>query len=412
MTYNILCAIIHFAKRDESNMSKVKNFKSWVNLLKNFSNGIILSTMVLSNGVSSFEFFEEKDNNYQYIENNVSYKISDARIKTVENHEKLLNFIYGKNIDAYNNLISNCSNLIKEGNFTNPVQCMGAFCYILNNGYLSSEKKYGYSYDVVKNRLITNLNGTSIMAGCGNCENSAVLFAEVLKEYGYNAYCGINYFDFDSFDYDFDAIEKYKNTYELLETHLENKFNDEENILFQSFLGLDVFSTFCYDMFSNESNNHASTIVVDSQNSYLLDPTNFVSFDLVSDESGDLKVNDSCYTEDVDLSKTYSLGYLSKNNVMNIIEGVQKDQGFLTKDYSMDFEIGVTWVSENRDMLEKFYEDNKKNLDLASKLYDVTKMGCYSERGIIAINWLSLLSLLFLQKKKNNDKNKSLKLSK
>lgn len=394
-------------------MSKIKIFKGWVYLICRASNALVLTTMLLSSGISTFEFIKESNDTYQYLEDDNIYKVSDYRIKATKMQEILLKVHYNENINAYNNLLSNCSDLIKKANFKNPAQCMGAFCYMLNNGYLSYNKTYNYTKNVVKNRTIPRLNGSSIMSGYGNCENNAVFLTELLKKCDYNAYEGSNYF-YTSYNAQtrIDALEKYENVSNLDEMITNNIINEKENVFFTDYTSLDMFQslyTFYCKMTYNNYINHMSTIVIDKNNSYLLDPTNLLVFDLVIDENGDIKINDSYYRENVDLYAGYISGYLGKDDIKNIVESVKKNEDLYTEDYYDDLEIGIKWAIKNKNLLEKFYDDNKNNIDLASTLYNVTKVRCYFERIILFIILISGLSLTELEKYEEKEKFKTLK---
>lgn len=142
----------------------------------------------------------------------------------------------------YQEVIVNFVDLCEKLYLVTPLEMETLFNYMLLHGYLSSQKKFSNTKELVVDKK--EINGANVLAGEGVCRHISPMFKDILVMYGYEAYnlvCTLNLGKFEN------GIWKY-----------------EDLSLKERMFG-----------------NHIICLVEDEKNSYFIDPMNFVNFDFI-----------------------------------------------------------------------------------------------------------------------------------
>ena len=227
----------------------------------------------------------------------------------------------------YLNIIKNTTVLLKELHLDNPLDASKTYEYLLWNGYFSQNKHFTYNDDTFINPLVP---GTDIMLGKAVCLNNAEMLTRVLQELNIESYLIGAYYN----------IPK-QNLKEKNNTTLKDKalaYMDElkiKNILY---------------------GNHALTLIKNNNKFFLDDPTGQLVLNF------EMKINPWLFitnNDNITYNKTKEI-ILTTYKYSN--EEIITEQYLLTSFYKVN-----TILRENKNLLNDFYGENKKDIDIICK---------------------------------------------
>ena len=242
----------------------------------------------------------------------------------------------------YDDIIKRYTKLNKEFDFKNPLEVYSCYIYMLNNGYLSSSKKFNYKNEDV-NDFAERL-GFDVVNGHGVCRHIASLLNDEFKDLGFSsAVASVS------------LPKKYIKIYdaEAFKPIIQNAINGivPTTLLDDNNLSI-VGPAFKYNknIIGRFKTNHCINFVCYDGINYFLDPT-----------------NDMTYHLDKDFKTLYNDSYEAKFNKF-YREGLSKKielKRKLKENYFLDFRKEDKIIKNtkkicenNNDMFESFYDDN------------------------------------------------------
>lgn len=264
--------------------------------------------------------------------------------------------------DEYNDIIKKYNKLNKIFNFNNPVEAYAMYTYMLYNGYLSCNKKFNYSTKDTCD--ISDIMGCNIFLGRGVCRHISSFFNDTLKD---------AYFDSDILSVSFPEgkLKINKTKFDpVLDKKCANfvlkyKNIDSKNSSFMSDLlckcrNKDESLEYTYDLsYPLVHPNHVINEVYKDDEIYLLDPTNLSFYFL------DMDNLQSVFNDDYRLVVYHSLGKTLDDFKDKAVNYYNPNKKFLDITYKRTHET----CDRNKDIFEKFYNDNKDEYhDIAKKL--------------------------------------------
>lgn len=254
-------------------------------------------------------------------------------VENLFSYEKLANFDEVKEFkQLYDKVLENFNNLKEDFGFNNNIELCTFINYCVYNDYLSYRKNYTFT-----NKYTTDINsisGANIMAGRGVCRHIASFYKDILTLNGVeNCIMGVIVPD---------------------EISLKNVIKgtiDFDSLEFKKLIGTLV-------------GNHAANMLLDGDLVYCLDPTQLRMY-APTDKK---KIFVDTEGEEIKLVKS-AFKKLSSDGLENYKKIIEFDSAQLTL-FDEQKENVINICSDNKDMLEKFYKDNKE-------LYDEIRHGIY-----------------------------------
>lgn len=252
--------------------------------------------------------------------------------------------------EAYYSVVRKAAQLLKELKPEDAVEASKMFDYLLWNGYFSQNKNFAYSIsDRVNN---PQLLGADVMRGKSVCLNNAAMLAQVLREYGTDAYLlGANVehvHAVPSGDVELDG--------NLGRTVIKPKFKD---IVKSGLLRLTPLRMM---------GNHAITAIKEDDRYFISDPTNQV----VGNFTDLLKVQNT--TGEIDMTikpwLTVVMDRIKPEDFHDLIDRsfMYSDEDVVTSRREMRSMINANMKCMlQRNLLDDFYDDAKENIDTVSK---------------------------------------------
>ena len=249
-------------------------------------------------------------------------------IATTKATFKLQNIFYVEEKDAYEKVVDDFKDFLKEENIDKPIDIFDYYCYALWNGYLSYNHKFEYD---LSRPILTDNYGMDCIIGRGVCLNEAGMLTDIYNSYGYEAYTVMNYVDVDNRDV------YYLRTGEDLNRGISNT-------------GMSIYHLFesSLDKLGKIFGNHAITCVKYNGEYYFYCPTQLLYFEK----------NDSNSVEIINGEGEFKLKYISSfltNNTINfkVINSKNHDN------YSKEV-LESTKIEINEKKLEQFYNEHKE----------------------------------------------------
>lgn len=235
--------------------------------------------------------------------------------------------------DNKNNVLVNSKELFSDLEVEKNIhKCFYLFSYLLWNGYYSSTKKYEYS-DINEPTFLSydyDLDYT-IFRGKGVCRHNAILLSDILSELNYiSKYTGIRLNEHN--------IKTLTNIKRTIGKHLDHESIDDGK------------------------ENHAVTLVSDKKSSFILDPTILCEFEVLKDAK--LIGHSGKYDYDKNL--------LKKDNG---IKKINNEQISITKEELIKYyKETENIIKSNKDIIEYFYNENKKYYNKINKLSKILEI--------------------------------------
>lgn len=242
---------------------------------------------------------------------------------------KSIKQIHGKAMNAsYNELVENFRKLSRDLGLTDPIEIYELYTTMYNNGYLSYNKKFEFG----KTPDVLNNLGSAVINGQGVCRHIAPLLSDILNSeeyYNTKATTAAVY----AFSNDLDQ-EKNDNA-ESVEKSIGNY-----NLLLKPIIRL--------------SGNHMITICEHDGKIYAFDPTNTTNLKMHNQEKHILRG----YGLDCKLLKSSFVNY--RSGVVELFKKSLGDNYYVYSEKDLEtLDRTIKIIEDNKDLLEKFYEDNK-----------------------------------------------------
>ena len=269
--------------------------------------------------------------------------------------------------ELYKIFLKNYNEMNKTFDLNNPIQIFTMYNYLLNNGYLSKDKKFEYGDENVRD--IKSISGTNIFLGNSVCRHISTTLNDILNDYGIEAYnlgvyLGIPKIEFEVVDgasFDREQLLEWANCY-LSDENIREVFIDTIKELSSDFdkgikvkYGICDPDTFMFRFLSN----HQISAVFQSGYSYFLDPTNDRIFRRIEND------NKVLFSQDSDVSIRNGISDLAINN--NLKKYLDFRKKLSLKQPSIDRESEIVLINDtkkicrdNIDIFEQFYNDNKE----------------------------------------------------
>lgn len=301
----------------------------------------------------------------------------------LENHTKELTAINS----AYNEIIDNYAKFMKEMELTNPIQIGTMHANMVEDGYLSLNNKFEFDR---KNVYDSNgLCGVNIINGHGVCRHHASLLTDVLNKMEIDAFNLVVCFP----DYGLNIKildDEVGQTREEIYANIRKYFVDADDAnqileaideikrIKNSELEVSLFSQKEKNIFKRIIGNHAICFAVQNGYGYYLDPTMQRIYHMIPDDFGVL-----C-DDNIEEIKTKLLF----SRLLNSRDIYDKMYTKFLNDYnSEDRETTCRLVDEttklyedNRDICDKFYDDNKEIYQSVSHNLSLLKTNIISRR--------------------------------
>lgn len=275
----------------------------------------------------------------------------------------------------YDEIITNYNKLNKIFDLNNPVEIHTMYNYLVFKGYLSKNKTFNFSADNARD--IYTIYGANITNGEGVCRHIAVMLRDIFNDYGINSNLISVSMPKTIIEIQIDD-DRLTQTVEEMQPFIEKYINNEEqreaiNKIIEE-AGIDIRLSLKLEeesnIFAKVRGNHAVTLAVQDENSYILDPTHARIYKLnpkdknflIDDEIGKIGI---AYGS-LSLFEKYKDIKAIKRNILLPSSLTEEDQMLIKK---------ITHLcKKNQDIFEQFYNENKEIYDeLSTKLMAVKK---------------------------------------
>lgn len=258
-----------------------------------------------------------------------------SAIATTKGAFKLQTMFYLDEKDAYEKVVDDFKDFLKEENVEKPIDIFDYYSYALWNGYLSYNHKFEYD---LSRPILTNYYGMDCIIGRGVCLNEAGMLTDLYKAYGYEAYTVMNYVDVNNRE-----VEYIKTGEELTRNISDN--------------GMNIYHFFesALDKAGKIFGNHAITCVLYNGEYYFYDPTQLLYFEKNTSDRVDI-INGEGY-----FKLKYGVSFLTNNTVnFKVINSKNHDN------YSNEV-LESNKIKIDQEKLEKFYEEHQEIYEYITK---------------------------------------------
>ena len=263
--------------------------------------------------------------------------------------------------ESYNELIKKYNKLNKEFNLNNPIQIHTMYSYLVDNGYLSTGKKFEFSDSQARD--YKSIMGANILTGKGVCRHISSMLTDILNDYNIEAGTLVGCTEKPIIN--IKTLDEQKYTKEELITWIKSNTIDEStrNFLFEIINIFEKENSLKIELeykTEEEKNilkklvgNHAITYAYQDGNSYYLDPTqnriyrkeNNILTDL------DIKITPKQFMSTIGFDN-YKINKNIRNRQKEEYKTVSiEEQEELRKDT-------LNKCKNNMDVFEEFYQDN------------------------------------------------------
>ena len=272
----------------------------------------------------------------------------------------------------YNEFIQNYNELNKMFNYKDPIEVFTMFNYLLENGYLSKDKKFDYCEKLEEDMVKFNLAGTNIFLSKGVCRHIATMFNDILNVYGFNSYIltvllkkiidkdylislASTYYSGEKYD---SFIQKLDNLdFNTMKKNFDKNFN--KNSFRDKIIG-----------------NHVINYVTHDNKDYFLDPTNN---EIYKNSDIDKKILNGNHTtiEIKNLSLWIFMIFNISGYEKELIAKLKNNKvySFVSKEIEEELiQQTLNCCHNNLDIFEKFYTENKDIYDDVSN--KILKLKC------------------------------------
>lgn len=348
------------------------NYKTY----NNIKNSVLVSSGVV--GLSNMTlFFMGYDNYLGYLAALFYFSYIYLQTTKGENYTKDVNELR----KLYNEFIKNYNKMNKDFSNNNPISIYTMFNYLLNNGYLSKDKKFN-----CKNGEFYNLNavlGSDVICGNGVCRHIASMLTDILNDYGIpsiNTICYLPNYNFEfvyvnkkdySRDENMSIISKYVSSREECKKIIDKFIFLEEMGIY---LSVKYIPSKFHGRRLDRIGNHLITYSLHDNKSYYLDSTLFSIYRLQEFKNGILCNNSN---KNIFLRKEqfYRMNNLSDKEIKTFIKKMEIYQdsiSLLEEDRIIKETKDI--CDNNMDIFDKFYNDNYELYkEISNKLSKIKK---------------------------------------
>ena len=242
--------------------------------------------------------------------------------------------------DIYREVLYNYDKLNNSFNFSNPIEMSVLLNYAVYNGYLSKDKVFTFGSENVND--VYEIRGANILAGNATCRHISKFYKDVLALNDIH-----NDLIFVSRDETNDIAAVQNAILEAKELGFSDEYIEEVKLKLKKLEEENIFRL--------STPTHCINYVYDGQNSYLIDPTNESLLYTFNDDKMTLKYK---YYDNIkifyDKSKLHSGDKLRKFNKNKYLQGMDEEE------YNNLKKKTITYIDDNLDMLETFYNDNNE----------------------------------------------------
>ena len=243
--------------------------------------------------------------------------------------------VHGKAMsNSYNKILKKFNELANELGVKEPINLFLLYTFMYSNGYLSYDKDFdfGSSPDIICNF------GSSVINGKGVCRHIASLFTDILN---FSENNGIKAGTIGVYAYD-------------------NQLDDNENELVNKSIDKNLLLKPIYKILGN----HAITMCEYEGKLYAFDPTNETNLKIIDPKKLIFRGYglDCKYLNNV-------INFLKRNNIEMIRILKKRNFYIYSEDDLKKVEDFGKLIEENKDKIEKFYEDNKDLYSIISRRY-------------------------------------------
>jgi len=256
----------------------------------------------------------------------------------------------------YDILIKNYANLNNQFNLHDPQEIYKMFVTLLNNGYLSYNKKFEYSFDNVCD--IQSLKGSNILKGNGVCRHISSMLNDVYNTIGIESY----------------VLPVYQREWDSKLIFLDSNLSEEEkekiNINLYKFVNFDDLVEFINknyyqriivekqfletELSKNLISNHVINMIIYNNHKYFLDPTQERIYNYSLEEN-------NLYDNFDSLIKVYPKNFKIYNRNLKF-KNVKPKFLLKTAEYEDDIVLTsriISLIKDNLDIFEIFYKNNR-----------------------------------------------------
>jgi len=275
----------------------------------------------------------------------------------------------------YNEFLKNYVKLQNSFSFIHPTEIFTMFNYAYSYGFLSKEHKFIYSKEnLVDIRPLYNLD---IINGRGVCRHLSKMLKDIYDESNLENYILTTYMPEYKIDYTKTDDPKYdiNKLYKMIDDL--NIGKNEKNEIFNLIEDNEGKLNFNITEKRKKANigNHVINIVKNNDKLYFYDPTNIEILNYIGNNTlqydDKLKTNIILNTK-VNINNFKKKDYTEfKNNVTTYLNELEQSNSFANM---VIFNNAISICKENKDMFEKFYnENNQIYSEISNKILKLKK---------------------------------------
>lgn len=252
------------------------------------------------------------------------------------------------------------SKLNKTFSLENPIEIMLLYAYLLNNGYLSFQKKH--SSELTNKHDYVVLNSYQVFTGEFVCRHNAALLTRILKFEGISSGILLTHLSLE-LNLDSELANKFKEIEEFV------KFLEKEELSPEVFKKINVFMEKLWQEGKitasdleiedkNDLGNHAITVAKYNGKNYYLDPTKeLILYNRIINGK-------KLLANGINFNVPF-VSFLARESYAKRCEKISKVKKFLvgpesTYEEEMEARVKIPLIiQDNQDILESFYRENE-----------------------------------------------------
>lgn len=260
----------------------------------------------------------------------------------------------------YQEFITNYNKLNRIFNLNNPVEINTMFSYLVNEGYLSTGKKFNFSERHTKD--IRSIMGANVMAGGSVCRHISTMLTDILNDY--NIVSGTLIVHAKKCHTSIKTSDKQKYTSKELLNMLRANIEDVriiesltkviEALSANDALDFEIKTEKEKNIFKKILGNHAITYAYMDGKSYYLDPTNDTIYRPVGKVLTDFEYN-------IVLKKNLSIILNKYSQYANMKKKINQNLPSIDIEEQKKFRTQtLDTCKNNTDIFENFYKENEE----------------------------------------------------
>lgn len=295
-------------------------------------------------GTSFIDILSKMQVNSNYSKNKV-IKIIHSTKQVLELEQQFANKFkqgYANNyelISCYHDLIEKLLSLAQMLDLKNSLELSNLYSYLLWNGYFSNTKQH-YYFQRLTRPSIDKLP-FEIMNGEGVCINYSIMLKDILNQAGFISAVILN-----------NMPKKLKSTYR---PSIKRSYQ-KSSLLTKARIEL-------LKLLLDPNANHAANLIYDQKGVYIYDSTNLWTLTLKNPEKASLLAGNGQITLDLMGSYCSSFSNLEKAAILNLYQKSSFQTPYDQEKYIATWEKNLLLFEQNQDILEKYYQTTKPNIE-------------------------------------------------